>query len=118
MTTQTASAKTVQAKSPQSPILLREAVGSIAVLTLNRPAARNSLSEGLIAELHAALRRYGATTLLYVRLADAENPFPSVVWKAPGLMIGYIDRFSYQPDGTPVGRAHDSWAALRPRCSA
>jgi enoyl-CoA hydratase/carnithine racemase len=36
--------------------LLREALGSIAVLTLNRPEARNSLSEGLIAELHAALR--------------------------------------------------------------
>src|SRR6195952_3249763 len=37
------------------PILLRENVGSIAVLTLNRPAARNSLSEAMIAELHAAL---------------------------------------------------------------
>src|SRR4051812_30965906 len=37
------------------PVLLRENVGAIAVLTLNRPAARNSLSEGLIAELHAAL---------------------------------------------------------------
>ncbi len=35
--------------------LLRESVGNIAVLTLNRPAARNALSEGLIAELHAAL---------------------------------------------------------------
>ena len=31
-------------------------MGSIAVLTLNRPAARNSLSEGLIAELHGALK--------------------------------------------------------------
>jgi enoyl-CoA hydratase/carnithine racemase len=38
------------------PILQRENVGSIAVLTLNRPAARNSLSEAMIAELHAALR--------------------------------------------------------------
>jgi enoyl-CoA hydratase/carnithine racemase len=37
------------------PILLRENVGSIAVLTLNRPAARNSLSETMIAGLHAAL---------------------------------------------------------------
>jgi enoyl-CoA hydratase/carnithine racemase len=60
MTAQTARAKTVHTKtvhtkSPQSPILLRESVGPIAVLTLNRPAARNSLSEGLIAELHAAL---------------------------------------------------------------
>jgi enoyl-CoA hydratase/carnithine racemase len=40
---------------PPSPILLREHVGSTAVLTLNRPEARNSLSEDLIAELHAAL---------------------------------------------------------------
>ena len=44
-----------RAAAPQTPILLRETVDSIAVLTLNRPAARNSLSEGLIAELHAAL---------------------------------------------------------------
>ena len=48
-------AQTARATMPQSPILLRETVGSIAVLTLNRPGARNSLSEGLIAELHAAL---------------------------------------------------------------
>jgi enoyl-CoA hydratase/carnithine racemase len=47
--------QTVHASRPQPPILLRENIGSIAVLTLNRPAARNSLSEGLIAELHAAL---------------------------------------------------------------
>jgi enoyl-CoA hydratase/carnithine racemase len=45
-----------RATAPQPPILLREQVGSIAVLTLNRPAARNSLSEGLIAELHGALK--------------------------------------------------------------
>jgi enoyl-CoA hydratase/carnithine racemase len=44
-----------RAAAPQPPILLRETVASIAVLTLNRPGARNSLSEGLIAELHAAL---------------------------------------------------------------
>src|ERR1700709_2139287 len=43
------------ALNSQAPVLLRENVGSIAVLTLNRPAARNALSEGLIAELHAAL---------------------------------------------------------------
>jgi enoyl-CoA hydratase/carnithine racemase len=44
-----------RAPKPQVPDLLRESVGSIAVLTLNRPAARNALSEGLIAELHAAI---------------------------------------------------------------
>jgi enoyl-CoA hydratase/carnithine racemase len=48
--------QTARAATPQSPILLREMLGHIAVLTLNRPEARNSLSEGLIAELDAALR--------------------------------------------------------------
>ena len=47
--------QTARTAAPHSPILLRETLGGIAVLTLNRPAARNSLSEGLIAELHAAL---------------------------------------------------------------
>src|SRR6266403_80723 len=47
--------QTARAPTPQPPILLRQTRGSIAVLTLNRPDARNSLSEGLIAELHAAL---------------------------------------------------------------
>jgi enoyl-CoA hydratase/carnithine racemase len=47
--------QTARDATPQSPVLLRETLGSIAVLTLNRPASRNSLSEGLIAELHAAL---------------------------------------------------------------
>jgi len=48
--------QTLRAAPPQSEVLLREMLGSIAVLTLNRPQARNSLSEGLIAELHTALR--------------------------------------------------------------
>ena len=48
--------QTARAPKPTSPILLRECAGSISVLTLNRPAARNSLSEGLIAELQAALK--------------------------------------------------------------
>jgi enoyl-CoA hydratase/carnithine racemase len=50
MTTQTA-----RAAAPPPPVLRRELLGNIAVLTLNRPDARNSLSEALIAELHAAL---------------------------------------------------------------
>jgi enoyl-CoA hydratase/carnithine racemase len=50
------SAQTARAPKPLSPILLRETIGSIAVLTLNRPEARNSLSERLTAELHTALK--------------------------------------------------------------
>lgn len=48
-------AQAARAPSPQPPILLRETVGPIAVLTLNRPAARNSLSAAMIAGLHAEL---------------------------------------------------------------
>ena len=49
------SAQAARAPSPPPPILLRETVGAIAVLTLNRPAARNSLSAAMIATLHAEL---------------------------------------------------------------
>jgi enoyl-CoA hydratase/carnithine racemase len=48
-------AQPARAETAQPSILLRETVGTIGVLTLNRTAARNSLSEGLIGELHAAL---------------------------------------------------------------
>ncbi len=44
-----------QPLAQEQPILLRETHGAIAVLVLNRPAARNCLSEALIGELHAAL---------------------------------------------------------------
>jgi enoyl-CoA hydratase/carnithine racemase len=40
--------------------LLRETVGPVAVLTLNRPAARNSLSEGLLGLLGTTLREIAA----------------------------------------------------------
>src|SRR6188768_868791 len=50
-------AQTARAPTPQPPVLLQENVGSIRLLILNRPAPRNSLSEGLIAELHGALKQ-------------------------------------------------------------
>jgi enoyl-CoA hydratase/carnithine racemase len=46
--------------TPETSILSRETTGNIAVLTLNRPAARNSLSEAMIAHLHAALDEIAA----------------------------------------------------------
>ncbi|MCS3929641.1 enoyl-CoA hydratase/carnithine racemase [Bradyrhizobium elkanii] len=49
------SAQAARAPSPQPSSLLRETIGPIAVLTLNRPAARNSLSQAMIASLHAEL---------------------------------------------------------------
>jgi enoyl-CoA hydratase/carnithine racemase len=43
-----------------APVLLREDDGGIAVLTLNRPAARNSLSEALLAALSGAFAEIAA----------------------------------------------------------
>lgn len=68
------SPQTARAPAPQSPILLRERVGSISVLTLNRPAARNSLSEGLIAELHAALKEIHDDTSVRALVIAANGP--------------------------------------------
>ncbi|WP_439409942.1 enoyl-CoA hydratase [Bradyrhizobium sp. DASA03076] len=53
------STQAARAPAPHQPILLREMVGPIAVLTLNRPAARNSLSTTMIAALHAELDDIG-----------------------------------------------------------
>ena len=67
-------AQTARASAPQPPILLREKIGSIAVLTLNRPTARNSLSEGLIAELHAALNEVGSDNSVRGVVIAANGP--------------------------------------------
>lgn len=57
-----------------APILLRETVGSVAVLTLNRPAQRNSLSEALIAGLHEALADIAADRTVRAVVIAANGP--------------------------------------------
>jgi enoyl-CoA hydratase/carnithine racemase len=60
--------------TPSPSILLRETVGSIAVLTLNRPAARNSLSEAMIAGLHAALKEIADDKAMRALVIAANGP--------------------------------------------
>lgn len=67
-------AQTARAATAPSPVLLRETIGSIAVLTLNRPAARNSLSEALIADLHAALDAIRDDTAVRAVVIAANGP--------------------------------------------
>jgi enoyl-CoA hydratase/carnithine racemase len=62
------------ATPPPSPILLRERVGSISVLTLNRPAARNSLSEAMISGLHAALSEIADDNSIRALVIAANGP--------------------------------------------
>jgi enoyl-CoA hydratase/carnithine racemase len=67
-------AQTARAAAPPPPVLLCEKPGHISVLTLNRPEARNSLSEALIAELHAALREIHDDTSVRAVVIAANGP--------------------------------------------
>jgi enoyl-CoA hydratase/carnithine racemase len=67
-------AQTARASTAETPILLRETIGSIAVLTLNRPAARNSLSEAMIAALHAALNEIAEDKGIRALVIAANGP--------------------------------------------
>ena len=56
-------------------VLRRERIdGGIALMTLNRPAARNSLSYALLAELTAALASVGADNAVRAVILAAEGP--------------------------------------------
>jgi enoyl-CoA hydratase/carnithine racemase len=68
------SAQAARAPSPQPPILLREMIGPIAVLTLNRPAARNSLSMAMIASLHAELNEISSDKAIRGVVLAANGP--------------------------------------------
>jgi enoyl-CoA hydratase/carnithine racemase len=67
-------AQTARATAPPPPILLRETLDGVTLLTLNRPGARNSLSEGLIAELHAALQQIHGDASVRALVIAANGP--------------------------------------------
>lgn len=68
-------AQPAYAAKSHPPILLRETVeGGVAVLTLNRPAARNSLSKDLIAELQAELDSIARDDGVRVVVVAANGP--------------------------------------------
>ncbi|HTS39435.1 MAG TPA: enoyl-CoA hydratase [Xanthobacteraceae bacterium] len=56
------------------PVLLRETIGPIAIVTLNRPAARNSLSEALIAALSETFTALAADKAVRVVVLAANGP--------------------------------------------
>lgn len=64
--------------SEAAPPLLRENRGQVGILTLNRPAARNCLSEDLIAALHRGVTELGqADELRAVVITGAGSAFSS-----------------------------------------
>lgn len=57
-----------------APVLLRERDGDIAILVLNRPQARNSLSEALLGELSAAFTDIAADTTIRAVVLAGNGP--------------------------------------------
>jgi enoyl-CoA hydratase/carnithine racemase len=68
------SAQTATASAPPSPILLRESRGGIAIFTLNRPQARNSLSEATLDALSEALSTIARDRTARVVVLIAQGP--------------------------------------------
>jgi enoyl-CoA hydratase/carnithine racemase len=56
------------------PVLLRDSAGPVAILTLNRPAARNSLSEALLLALDEALQAIAADRAVRAVVLAANGP--------------------------------------------
>jgi len=59
---------------PNEPVLRRETEGEVALLILNRPTSRNSLSEELLTELINALASLGHDTSVRAIVIAAEGP--------------------------------------------
>jgi len=63
-----------RASEAAAPVLLRECNGAIAILTLNRPAARNSLSEALLDALSTAFGEIAADKSIRAVVLAANGP--------------------------------------------
>ncbi|MEO6946322.1 MAG: enoyl-CoA hydratase [Nitrobacter sp.] len=68
-------ARPARAENLEQPsVLLRQTQGSVVLLTLNRPEARNSLSEQLITDLHAAIDAAGEDPAVRAVVIAANGP--------------------------------------------
>jgi enoyl-CoA hydratase/carnithine racemase len=68
------SAQTARTVETAAPVLLRERENDVAILILNRPAARNSLSEVLLNELSAAFSEIAADKSIRAVVLAANGP--------------------------------------------
>jgi len=75
----------------------------------------NDLDDAQIDHLFGAIRRYGNTTLLYVRSADEAHADGTVVERAPGLMIGHIESRSKSGRAFVGAPPWPAWARICPK---
>jgi enoyl-CoA hydratase/carnithine racemase len=97
-----------QVLPPSSPPLLREDAEGVTTLVLDRPGARNALSDGLIAALDGALRAIEADASVRAVVLAAEGPA-----FCAGHDLKEMTAWREAPDG-----GADAFAGLFARCSA
>jgi enoyl-CoA hydratase/carnithine racemase len=97
----------VSSKAESNALLLREAVDAIAILTLNRPEARNSLSEALLRTLETELTAIAADRSIRAVVITANGPAFSA-----GHDLKELNARRSDPDG---GRAY--FAHIMKLCS-
>jgi enoyl-CoA hydratase/carnithine racemase len=68
------SAQTARAPKEDAPLLFCETIGPVAVITFNRPAQRNTLSEEVIAALHAAFDEIATDTKARALVIASQGP--------------------------------------------
>src|SRR5437763_12972211 len=69
-----ASTRTRIADAANEPVLLREGVGAVAVLTLNRPKTRNTLSEAMLSALSDAFTAIANDRKVRAAVITAKGP--------------------------------------------
>jgi tetratricopeptide (TPR) repeat protein len=76
------------------------------------PSAYEVLTDDQLDRMHTAIRNYGDTTLLYVRLETEAKRHGTVEIVRPGLMVGYIDQFAAYRAGGRLSDTSTSWAPV------
>ena len=73
---------------------------------------RETLPRDQLRGLYESVRGYGSNVLLYIGYQDASHPNGTVRVAAPGLIVGYIDHFTFSPDDKFIGSPTQSLLAI------
>jgi hypothetical protein len=71
-----------------------------------------NLEEPEVVPLYDALNDYGPNWLLYVCCASEDRPSGTAEVRRPGLIFGYIDRFSVSASDEGLGPNHGEWGKV------
>jgi len=91
-------------------VLLDDMAEAEKIFVFRRHPSRGELTEAEILPLLQALRQHGPCTLLFIVLADRNNPAGTVTRIVPGLLCGYLDSLMPYHGATQVSL--DIWLEI------